>query len=104
MKIVVTDEYGQKIFPLEIADDSDITTVKALCEVEFQGKSSGQSHLLHNNRELTDNSKTLGQSGVTNDDMLVFRPARLHQPVPQQSRQQKTPQKLVGMNIPNFDP
>ena len=71
MRITITNEHGA-MYNLEVSDDMDLGSFKALCEVETMIPSA-QISLLFEGKELLDDAKPLNQFTIKDGEVLLSR-------------------------------
>lgn len=69
MKIILTTLEGN-IYPVEVSEDLELINLKALCEQEVNIP-AGEISLSHNGRPLNEDSKTLANYSIKENDILV---------------------------------
>lgn len=78
--MVTVTTVQDQLVSLTVDANETVENLKALLEVET-GLPLAQQRLIHNGRELQNNS-TLGASGVANGDLLMLMPTQAMQPAP----------------------
>ncbi|XP_043206388.1 protein DDI1 homolog 2-like isoform X1 [Amphibalanus amphitrite] len=69
MRLTVTTVSGE-LYQLDVSDDLELENLRAFVQVET-GISSDQMILLHDGRRLTDDKKSLRDTGIKEDDVLL---------------------------------
>ena len=69
MKITLTNEQGA-MYNLEVSDDMDLASFKALCEVETSIPST-QINLFFEGKELDDDTRTLNNYNIQDGEVLL---------------------------------
>lgn len=71
-RLTVSFVSAAQIVQLEVPSEITILDLKALIACELPAVPSGSQHLYHNGRLLAEQSKSLQEYGVANDDMIVL--------------------------------
>jgi len=74
MKIILTTLEGN-IFPVEVSPDLEIINLKALCEQEINIPANKIS-LTFNGRPLSEDSKTLANYSINENDIIMVQQVR----------------------------
>lgn len=94
-RLTVSFVSATQIVQLEVPSEITILDLKALIACELPAVPSGSQHLYHNGRLLAEQSKSLQEYGVANDDMIVLH-SRGPVGTPGQQQQQQQQQQHQG--------
>jgi DNA damage-inducible protein 1 len=98
-KIRVTLMLGEQVFPLEVAEDTEIRDIRALCEFETSIPASDIALIWHG-QVLRNPTKTLKNYGVTNDDLILLERASAMQQSPSAQRPQQRSSGIANLLVP----